>query len=190
MLEFFDGFTENYGFSVGDLGANTLGSVMAIGQELAWREQRIHFKFSGHKNNYPDDPYMPGSSITINQRAEWVYGTNFIERYLKDYDSQAYWISFNPERVLSRKGETKYMPRWLCLSVGYGANDFLYNDNYKKPYPQFYFSLDVDLTAIPTRSRTLKTLFGALNCIKFPAPALELNSHSGKTKGYWHWIYM
>jgi hypothetical protein len=43
------------------------------------------------------------------------------------------------------------------------------------PYRQYYLSLDLDFTAIPTRSRFLKTLFKVINIIKVPSPTLELS---------------
>ena len=45
-FEILDGFSSEYGFSWGDIGCNTLGSALFLGQELAWREQRILIKMS------------------------------------------------------------------------------------------------------------------------------------------------
>lgn len=49
---------------------------------------------------------------------------------------------------------------------------------------QFLVSLDVDWEKIPTHSRFLKSVFSALNFVKFPFPALEVNSNA-KIKAYW-----
>jgi hypothetical protein len=43
-------------------------------------------------------------------------------------------------------------------------------------YRQFYLSMDVDLTRIPTRSKALKTLFTIFSFIKIPFPAVEYNT--------------
>ena len=45
-VEIFDGFSEEWGFSWSDIGANTLGTAMYVGQELLWDEQRITLKLS------------------------------------------------------------------------------------------------------------------------------------------------
>jgi len=47
-------------------------------------------------------------------------------------------------------------------------------------YRQGYFSLDVDLTRIKTKSRFLKSVFSCLNIIKIPFPNLEVSE--GKLK--------
>ena len=46
IIEFLDGTSKEWGASAGDLLSNTLGSLMAIGQELSWNEQRILLKYS------------------------------------------------------------------------------------------------------------------------------------------------
>ena len=45
-LEFFDAYTEEWGWSWSDMAANTLGSVGYLVQRLVWDEQRIIPKFS------------------------------------------------------------------------------------------------------------------------------------------------
>ena len=90
------------------------------------------------------------------------------------------------------KKETKF-PKWLNVAFGYGANGMIgarYNNiviqdesgnvtSFNR-YRQGYFSLDVDLTRIKTKSRFLKSLFSCLNIIKIPFPNLEVSE--GKLK--------
>ncbi|MBT8304418.1 MAG: YfiM family protein, partial [Bacteroidia bacterium] len=45
-VEVFDGFSEEWGFSWGDMLANASGTGLYIGQELLWQEQRITMKYS------------------------------------------------------------------------------------------------------------------------------------------------
>ena len=66
IIETLDGFSQEWGWSWGDYGANIFGSGLLIGQELAWNEQRIHMKFSTHKKNY--------GAADLNARANEVYG--------------------------------------------------------------------------------------------------------------------
>jgi len=49
---------------------------------------------------------------------------------------------------------------------------------------QFYFSPDIDLSRIKTKSKFLRTTLKFLNLIKIPAPSLELNQN-GDLKFYW-----
>ena len=51
-IEVLDGYSSGWGFSWGDFTANTAGSLLFIGQELAWDEQRIVLKFSFMQSEY------------------------------------------------------------------------------------------------------------------------------------------
>jgi hypothetical protein len=53
-------------------------------------------------------------------------------------------------------------------------------------YRQFFLSLDVDWTKIPTRSLFLEILFKGLNIIKVPFPAVQFNT---KREIVGHWLY-
>ena len=45
-----------------------------------------------------------------------------------------------------------------------------------KRYKRFLLSLDIDLTKIETKNKTLKTIYSIVNVLKVPAPAIELNT--------------
>lgn len=191
-IEILDGFSEGWGASPGDIAANTIGSVFYLGQKLAWGEQRIRVKFSAHKVNYGDFP------AEVRQRAVELYGSSFSQTLLKDYNGQSYWLSVSPAAFAPHK--STHWPSYLSLAIGYGAENMFgaeqniwqnkagvtlnYNDIVR--YRQYFLSLDLDLSRLPVRSPFLRTLLGALNVFKVPAPAVELNS-SGKFR--WHWLY-
>lgn len=186
VIEVLDGFSSEYGFSVGDFTANVIGSAAFISQQLAWNDERIQIKFSFHRKNY--------GSQQLNDRANDLYGNAEIQRFIKDYNGQTYWLSAN---INSFFPNTK-LPRWLNISVGYGAEGMFggvknigYNDNGDvifdrqdiKRYRQWYLSPDIDFTKIKTNKKGIKILFFVLNALKFPAPALEFSN--GKFKGHW-----
>ena len=173
-IEILDGFSAEWGFSYGDLCANTLGSAMFISQQLAWHEQRVVFKFSSHPTDYAQ--YRPD-----------LFGSNFPQRIMKDYNGWTYWLSGNISSFLPKSSG---FPKWLNIAVGLGADGMTGTfDNAKtykgKPLPdftrsrQFYLSLDIDLTRIPTKSKTLDKLFDVIGFIKIPFPALEYNTNDG-----------
>jgi hypothetical protein len=188
IIEILDGYSAEWGFSMGDMTMNLLGSGILISQYLAWGEERIQFKFSTHFNNYTDPE--------LRTRAMSLYGTSVPERILKDYNAQTYWLSVNP---WSFNKESRF-PKWLNIAVGYGADGMFggytntWTDKYGTPHDrtdvqrirQFYLAPDIDLTKIKTNKKGLKLLFGALNVIKFPLPALEINT-AGKVR--FHPIY-
>jgi hypothetical protein len=178
-LEILDGFSSQWGFSMGDFAANTLGSALVIGEELAWDEQRISLKYSFHQTDYPQ--YRPN-----------MLGSNLTQQFLKDYNGQTYWLSTNIKSFLFK--ETRF-PTWLNVALGYGAEGMtgaVFNPPFDKNgyylpifdrYRKFYLSLDVDLTRIKTRSHFLKTVFNTIGFIKIPAPALVFGEKG--MKGYW-----
>jgi len=177
-VEVFDGYSANWGASLGDVIANVSGTALYVSQELLWKEQRIVPKFSFHTTPYAAArPEVLGSSIQ--------------EQILKDYNGQTYWLSFNMHSFVPKSK----IPKWLNVAVGYGAegmitgNDAFVNtiflpDNQR--YRQFYLSLDVDLTKIETKSHFIKTILTICNTIKIPAPTFEIKG-SGGTK--WHLVY-
>lgn len=163
-IEIFDGYSAAYGASATDLAANAAGSLFYLGQGFLWKDVRIHPKFSFHQTSL------------ARQRPD-VLG-NGISEILKDYNGQTLWLSVDVAKFIPSSG----WPKWLEISGGYGAQDMIYaRDNQNRdagynPYRQYYLSLDVNLQAIPTRSKFLKTLFKVVNMIKVPAPALEFSN--------------
>jgi hypothetical protein len=162
-IEVFDGFSEEWGFSSGDLLANTVGSGLAIGQHLLWDKQIMRLKFS----------YSPTAYREI--RPE-ILGENELQGVLKDYNGQTYWASFNLHAI-----DRRIKPKWLNLAVGYGAEGMVSaNGGYLDaelgqidPRRQYYLSLDIDFERIPSNKKWVRTLLIALNYFKFPFPALE-----------------
>ena len=204
-FEVMDGFSEEWGFSFADMCFNTGGVALFVGQELAWQEQRIQMKVSGIRPGYPTEPLYASDGTTIttlDERAAGLYGTTFFHVLLKDYNALTTWASVNVRSFLPNK-ETSKFPAWLNLAFGYGA-DNLYGgfenkwetadgaifelDPQRYPrYRQYYLSLDVDWTRVPTKKRWVRLAFRAINYLKIPAPAFEVNT-LGKTRFHFlHW---
>ncbi|MBN2728705.1 MAG: DUF2279 domain-containing protein [Bacteroidales bacterium] len=173
-IEIFDGFSDGWGFSPGDMLANFSGVSLFATQELFLKERPVNIKFSMRPSKYAE--YNPE-----------LLGENFIQQTLKDYNGQTYWLSFNIASCL--KPESNF-PDWLCLDLGYGADGMIgatsnpdeINGNIVpnfKRYPQFYLSPDIDFSKINIRNPWLAFLVKGLNFIKIPAPALEWNRENG-----------
>jgi hypothetical protein len=176
VIEILDGYSDKWGFSIPDVMANTAGAGLFLGQELLWKEQRISLKLSYSPYQYGDLKY----------RADQLFGSGDVERLLKDYNGQIIWTSFNMKSFFP---DSKF-PKWLNLAVGYNARTMLggYENKWEddvgnaivrndiKRYKRFLLSLDVDLTKIETKNRTLKTIYSIFNVLKVPAPAIEINT--------------
>jgi uncharacterized protein YfiM (DUF2279 family) len=165
-VEVLDGYSQEWGFSWGDVLANASGTGLYIGQELLWKEQRIALKFSFHQTKYAA------------QRPDKL-GDSFLEQVLKDYNGQTYWLSANLHSFFK---ESK-IPKWLNIAVGYGANGMLTGlkdvDNQllinTERHRQFYLSFDVNLHNIRTNSKILRSIFDIFDMIKIPFPTLEFS---------------
>lgn len=181
-VEVFDGLSDGWGFSWGDLAANAFGTGLFMGQQALWHEQRISMKYSYHRTEFIQ--YRPD-----------LYGTTLPENMLKDYNGQTIWLSFNIKSLFLKK-ESKF-PAWINVAFGYsghgmtgGSHNF---DSYNGiPIPeydrvrQFVLSPDIDLTRIPVKNKILKTTLKVLSFIKIPMPAVMCDSQG---KFSWHWLY-
>jgi uncharacterized protein YfiM (DUF2279 family) len=185
VVEILDAHSEKWGWSWADMAANITGSSLFAVQQLAWKEQRIQFKFSAHRKKYQPD---------LEMRADELFGQSLAERILKDYNGQTHWLSFNINSFIPKTN----FPTWLNISIGYGAGGMFggyeniaydkngnisFNRQDIKRYRQWYLSPDIDLSKINTKNKLLRTVLAGLNAIKIPAPSLELSN--GKLKGHW-----
>ena len=181
MIEIFDGYNSEWGFSKGDMLANITGSALFVAQQLAWGEQRARLKFSFHKTIY-----------SKYNTAE--LGTNKWQSWLKDYNGQTYWLSVNPASFMS--SNTSF-PQWLNVSMGIGADGMigarsnpskignLVIPEFKRQY-RFLFSVDADLKRIDNKNFDPHVLLTVPNVMKVPAPALEFKKGE---KVKYHWLY-
>jgi uncharacterized protein YfiM (DUF2279 family) len=176
-IEVFDGFSQGWGASTGDLIANTVGSALCIGQEALWQDQFIKLKFS----------YSPSQYAALRPN---TLGNSLQTSLLKDYNAQTYWLTYSPLK--------KTKVAYLGLALGMGANGLIggyenkwFDKSSKQQidrtdllrYRQYYLALDFDFTKLKTKSKALKKVFFVLNCIKVPSPTLEWSQN--KLRGHW-----
>lgn len=159
-LEFMDGFSKEWGFSLWDITSNVAGAALFVGQEFAFSKQIFIPKFSFHTTNY----------ALIRPQ---VLGSNFAEQLLKDYNGQTYWLSFSPGNL-----GLKSFPKWLCLSLGYsvdeklvGSSEVFANFHAKR---EFLFSMDIDLNELNVKNVFWKKVLKQVNLIKIPFPTLYI----------------
>ncbi len=173
-IELLDGHYAEWGFSPMDMVANASGSLLLIGQELAFKKQILTYKFSYHHTELAA------------QRPN-VSGDTDLSRVVADYNGQTFWLSLNLRSVFKHK---EFLPKWLNVAGGYGAYGMLAAENnpliydrenraFLPPverYRSYYLSLDIDFDKIKTRSKFLKSTFFFLNMIKVPLPTVEFNT--------------
>jgi len=168
-IEIWDGMYEGWGFSWSDVAANALGSLLVIGQELAFHEQVVKYKFT-----FSPSPYA--------QQANGYLGNGF-DQLFYDYNGHTYWLSFGINRLI----KNDIIPDWVNFAVGYSAGgmfgEFENKTQYHgvtipstERYRQFLFSFDVDFCKIPVRNKNLRKLFNCMFMIKVPFPTIEINT--------------
>jgi len=175
-IEVFDGHSEGWGFSKGDMAANLTGVALFMGQQYGFGEQKASLRYGWRQSIYP--LYRPN-----------LLGKTTGNQMLKDYNGQQYWLSFNVASVLP-VGPS--FPRWLGLDLGYSAsgmtgghaNPPYFDANGQevkfRRYRQFYLSPDLTLARLPgVRGWGGQPLVSAGQFFKIPAPSLEYNPVHG-----------
>jgi uncharacterized protein YfiM (DUF2279 family) len=170
-IELFDGFSADYGASAGDLIADAAGPLFFLGQKKIWNEIRLIPKISFHRTDFA--PLRPR-----------LLGETLVSEIVKDYNGQTYWLCADMDKFIK-------FPKWLNLAAGYGGEGMVFardaenHLNGYDAYRQFYLSLDLDLTAIRTRSKVVKTLLFLGSIVKFPAPTLEFSKKGAQFRAFY-----
>ncbi|WP_338870871.1 DUF2279 domain-containing protein [Spirosoma sp. SC4-14] len=174
-IEVFDGYSEGWGFSKGDMVANVAGTALFVGQQYSAGQQVVSLKYGFRKTIFP--PYRPN-----------LLGRTTGVQMLKDYNGQQYWLSVNLASVLP-VGPS--FPRWLNLDVGYSGSGMIgghenppvFDQNGREVkferYRQFFISPDADLSRVGAFSPSLQRFIGTAQFFKIPAPSLEFNRING-----------
>ena len=165
-VEYLDGTNKAWGFSWSDQIANTLGTTLAWWKNQTSNSTAIYFKQS----------YSPSTYAGLRPS---VLGKTNIERYLKDYNGQTYWLSFSANKLLG----SDFVPKFLLLSLGYScdskleghADEYIATNGIKYTAErEFLLSLDIDFNQIPFKRKWVKNLFSVFQLIKVPLPAIQL----------------
>lgn len=163
-IEVFDGLYSGWGFSWGDMIANTSGSLLLVGQELLYGDQILKLKMSYQRSAMAD--LYPS-----------YLGENQLQSFFYDYNGHTYWLSVN----LNRIAPNKKIPNWVNIAVGYSGenmfNEFKNGGRYAEyeRHRQYYLSLDIDWTKINTKNKILRAVLDAMMVVKLPFPAIEFS---------------
>ena len=174
-IELFDGRSEGWGFSKGDVVANLSGVALFMGQQYGFGEQKASLRYGWRQSIYP--AYRPN-----------LLGKSIGSQMLKDYNGQQYWLSLNLAAALP-VGPS--FPRWLNLDLGYSgsgmtgghANPPYFDANGQEVkftrYRQFYLAPDINLARLPGLNNTGQRLLAAGQFFKIPTPSLEYSQWHG-----------
>ncbi|RPI03315.1 MAG: DUF2279 domain-containing protein [Calditrichaeota bacterium] len=144
-IELFDARFQEWGFSLGDLTANTAGVLLPVLKAHSPFLQKFTLKMSYHptkqgiKNDY----------------------------FIDDYAGMTFWLCANPRPLLPRFLRN-WWPAFLNLSAGYGISEKTDGKI------ELYFGLDYDLLKLKTKQPALNKLIEFINYFHLPAPALRI----------------
>ena len=145
QIELFDGQFEQWGFSLGDLAANTAGSFMPLLSERVPFFQNFQLKLSYH------------ASAEIDR-----------ERFMvEDYAGMTFWLTTSPRQLLPEMLD-RFWPDFLNFAFGYSVSQKTHGE------VELYLGLDYDLSTIETKSPVINRLLGYLNYAHLPAPAIKI----------------
>lgn len=162
IIETKDGFAPKWGFSVADLTAGTLGSLMPVLRLNSSFFRNTNFKFSYWQRT---DRYFKVRNIP----------TTFF--HSDDYINQTYWVSTNLRYLAGQKNS--WIPDWLGVAVGWGNEASSWDPNpatERGGKPEFYISPDIDFIKLfkPKKAFWIQTM-KTLNYLKFPLPTLQIS---------------
>jgi hypothetical protein len=146
--EVLDGFGPQWGFSPGDLAANTVGAGLTTAQA-----------------------YVPALNAFTVKASYWPSGWEG-KNFTDDYAGQTFWLTANPHLLAPEGAFKDALPEWLNVTVGYGARDL---DEWEfLTTSVVYVGLDIEPSILPFEGKAWDTVSGWLRYIHFPAPALRL----------------
>lgn len=155
IVEIKDGLAPYWGFSVGDMAANTAGALFPVAQEyfpvmrnfqVKWSYDFMNTSYYKTLENNGDKPFMD------------------------DYERHNYWLSMNVHGLLPYKLKP-YWPRFLNIAMGLSAEQL---NGKGGGNHEIFLALDYDLTKIKTKSKTINRALHYLNHLHFPAPTIRI----------------
>lgn len=150
-IELEDGFSENWGFSMSDMVANTVGAGYYLAQHYIPALQSFTPKYQ----------YIP---------AAWIGASRLSTTWIDDYNSSTFWMAIDVHNLLPASARESW-PAWLGLALGYGVDI-----DESRRERRYIVALDYDLTRILPEGGHLWNWFRqTLNYIKLPAPAVEFS---------------
>jgi Predicted periplasmic lipoprotein (DUF2279) len=170
-IEASDAFMAEWGFSWGDMLANTAGSAFFILQQFNYEALGgIQPKVSWHKSEawkemrYNKDP----------------------QALIEDYEGMTFWLTVNPHHYFPDSWKKSYS-EWLAplgLAIGVSAKDVGWYP--WAGYKEYFVGLDIDLKKIPIwqDSNIMKFIASELNILRLPLPTIRFSS-----QGTWFGFY-
>ncbi len=170
-IEVSDAFMADWGFSWGDILANTVGSGFYVLQQFNNDALGgIHPKFSWHKSE---------------AWKEMRYNTD-PQALIEDYEGMTFWLTVNPHHYFPNSWKRSY-PNWLApLGFAFGVSAKNIASYPWAGHKEYFVGLDIDLRKIPILDELsiLKFVKSEINFLRLPLPTIRITS-----EGTWFGFY-
>ena len=150
FTEIRDGFSQDYGFSWGDMAANTLGALYPVSQ-----------------NYYPALKYI---NFKVSFNPSQAYKAEKYSHIMDDYESTYYWLSADINKLVSESVE-KYIPDFINLALGASVTNL---DRRGNGSYELFIGLDWNFEALPGDGWFWSLLKKSLNFYRLPAPVIKI----------------
>lgn len=149
-IEVRDGFSAEWGFSWGDMGANFVGAAWPVAQHYwpALDAARLKISFN------PTDDFRGGSHAAI----------------IDDYESTTHWISLGVHDMLPDAWRG-YWPRWLRIALGHSVRGL---DGTGGGEHLLYLALDYGIADLPGEQQPWRAIKNLLEFYHLPSPAIRI----------------
>lgn len=173
QVEMRDAYFDQWGFSIPDFTANTIGATVPLVHTLWPASRALRFQFG----------YLP-SSLYLDRQKRQAAGRPFTEHLIDDYEGMTVWMAVSVDRFLSGRAREVW-PDFLGVALGYGATGlhgsnvkskgrFRYYKNLPDARPEVLLALDLDPRFLPGSNPLWSYLKEQLSWLHLPAPALRI----------------
>lgn len=149
-VEVRDGFSAAYGFSWGDMAANTAGALFPVAKRYL--------------------PFLRNTELQISYFPSPEFKSGEYSSIIDDYESTTHWLAVTPFDWLPESWQTWYPP-WLGVAVGHSVDnlDGLGGGNHR-----VFVSLDFAPSRIRSLPHWLRDVLSVMHLYHLPAPAIEV----------------
>ena len=159
-IEISDAFMAEWGFSWGDMAANTAGSAFFVLQQFNYDLLGgIQPKFSWHKSQAWKDMRYHKDPVAL----------------IEDYEGMTFWLTVNPYHYFPESWKKGYS-EWLApLGIAFGLSAKEIGWYPWAGYKEYSIGLDIDLRKLPVwgNSNLMKFIASEVNFLRLPLPTIR-----------------
>ena len=179
-VEMRDAYFDQWGFSIPDFTANTIGATVPLVHTLWPASRAIRFKFS----YFPSVLYLEREERAREEKIAGRPVRPYTAHIIDDYEGMTVWMAISVNQLLRGQAE-EIWPDFMGVALGYGATG-LHGSNAKSKgrfkkfkdlpdaRPELFVALDWDPRFLPGDGVGWRYFKEQVNWLHLPAPALRV----------------